>query len=333
MTHEFLTITSPVIRDDDFRIGMTCACRDSDFIPKVADAGKVIEDNGQRLQIMHNGIKVIAGGYGSDMMIRIIGQLRGHHEPQEEAVFHEILKHLPPKATMIELGGFWSYYSLWFLQGFAGERQSVVVEPDTENLRVGRLNAQLNDGAIEFINAAVGAEPLHHRKFACENGARVTIPQVTVPGVMERCNIQTLDILHCDIQGFETEVLLSCRSLLAEGRIRFCVISTHAAAISGDPLTHQRCLKFMQDAGGRILAEHDVHESFSGDGLIVAYFGRELLDWTPLNLSRNRYSTSLFRNPLFDLAEAGRSRRSPKVRQSAPFKGIVGKLIERLRLS
>ncbi len=118
MTHEFIPITAPVIRDEGFRISMTSSCRDSDHIPKVADAGKVVEGNGQRLQIMHNGIKVIAGGYGSDMMIRIIGELRGHHEPQEEAVFHEILKHLPAKASMIELGGFWSYYSLWFLKGF-----------------------------------------------------------------------------------------------------------------------------------------------------------------------------------------------------------------------
>jgi len=37
--------------------------------------------------------------------------------------------------------------------------------------------------------------------------------------------------------------------------------------------------------------------------LIAAYFGDEDLKWkTPL-LSRNRYSTSLFRNPLFDLAD------------------------------
>jgi hypothetical protein len=31
--------------------------------------------------------------------------------------------------------------------------------------------------------------------------------------------------------------------------------------------------------GGTILAEHDVHESFNGDGLIAAYFGREPLEW------------------------------------------------------
>jgi hypothetical protein len=61
--------------------------------------------------------------------------------------------------------------------------------------------------------------------------------------------------------------------------------------------------------GGRILAEHDVHESFSGDGLIAAYFGKEPIEWQEPRISRNRYSTSLFRNPLYDLAcsDAGKS--------------------------
>jgi hypothetical protein len=72
--------------------------------------GKVISFEGKPVQIMHNGLRVVAGGYYGDWMTRIIERLHGHHEPQEEAVFHEILKLLPPDATMLELGGFWSYY-------------------------------------------------------------------------------------------------------------------------------------------------------------------------------------------------------------------------------
>jgi hypothetical protein len=62
------------------------------------------------------------------------------------------------------------------------------------------------------------------------------------------------------------------------------------------------CLAMLMDFGGTILAEHDVHESFSGDGLIAAYFGREPLQWNEPLISRNKCSTSLFRNPLYDLA-------------------------------
>jgi len=82
------------------------------------------------------------------------------------------------------------------------------------------------------------------------------------------------------------------------------VVSTHSHHISGDPLTHQRCLGLLARAGATILAEHDIHESFSGDGLIVAKFGPVPAGWQKPRLSYNRYSESLFRNPLYDLATA-----------------------------
>src|SRR6185312_12386817 len=65
-----------------------------------------------------------------------------------------------------------------------------------------------------------------------------------------------------------------------------------------------------------ILAEHDVHESYSGDGLIVAKFGAVPSDWRCPRLTYNRYSESLFRNPLYDLAAATTS---PPVADSRYF--------------
>lgn len=286
------------------RVEMTLSCRDSDFIPKVPNAGEIMDENGRSVQIMHNGVRVMAGGYHGDWMAEIIKGLRGHHEPQEELLFHEILKHIPPKAIMVELGGFWSYYSLWFLNDAPELRRSIVVEPDPSNLSVGRINAVINGRQIEFVQASVGEGSTEPRPFTTETAGIISIPQVSVPDLLVDRGIDHLDILHCDTQGAETGVIRSCERLMREHHINFVVVSTHAYQISGDPLTHQRCLSMLQDFGGRILAEHDVHESFSGDGLIVAYFGVEPIDWPELKLSYNRYSNSLFPNPLHDLDEA-----------------------------
>jgi FkbM family methyltransferase len=286
------------------RIEMTVSCRDSDPIPKVTNAGLIVQENGSSVQVMHNGVRVKAGGYYGDWMAEIIQRLRGHHEPQEELVFHEILKHIPPRAAMLELGGFWSYYSLWFLNEAPEVRRSIVVEPDPHNLDVGRANAEINGRRIEFVQACVGAASTEPQPFQAEAAGAILVPQLCVPDLLEARGIEHLDILHCDTQGAETGVIRSCETLLRERRIRFVVVSTHAHQISGDPLTHQCCLGMLQDFGGRILAEHDVYESFSGDGLIAAYFGTEPIDWPELNLSYNRYSTSLFPNPLYALNEA-----------------------------
>lgn len=119
----------PVLLDNLARAEMTVGCHDSDAIPKVANAGRVETVDGQQIQLMHNGVRVVAGGYYGDWMTGIIERLRGHHEPQEEIVFHELLKHLPPAATMVELGGYWSYYSLWFKSAHAGPRRSIASSP------------------------------------------------------------------------------------------------------------------------------------------------------------------------------------------------------------
>ena len=109
---------------------------------------------------MHNGLRMVAGGYYGDWMTGIIERLRGHHEPQEEAVFREILKHVPPAASMLELGGFWSYYSLWFKSQHSQQRQAYVIEPHPNHIAIGRANAALNDHDVTFIQAGVGAEDI-----------------------------------------------------------------------------------------------------------------------------------------------------------------------------
>ena len=63
-------------------------------------------------------------------------------------------------------------------------------------------------------------------------------------------------------------MLLGCAGALAQRRIRILILSTHHHAVSGDPLTHQRCLRILLDAGAAsLVAEHSVSESCSGDGL------------------------------------------------------------------
>jgi FkbM family methyltransferase len=294
----------PPLRTADERIQITARCRDADCISKMDNAGAVVDEpDGTRVQIMHNGIKVVAGGYYGDWMQDLIRECKGHHEPQEELVFHEILKHISSAATMIELGGYWSFYSIWFLSQSAA-RRSLVVEPDPAHLQVGITNARLNRCAPEFIQAFIARDSAEPAPFQTESSGNIPLPAVTVPFLVESRAISHLDILHCDCQGAELQVLESCHDLFAADHIGWVVVSTHSHHISGDPLTHQRCLACLLNAGATIVAEHDVQESFSGDGLIVGKFGPLPPGWQSLRLSYNRYCQSLFRNPLYDLALA-----------------------------
>jgi hypothetical protein len=117
---------------------------------------------------MHNGLRVLANGYYGDWMARLIELCKGYHEPQEELVFHKVMKRLPSNATMIELGGYWAFYSLWFCSLGKG-RRCIVIEPDPVHLATGRLNAELNRLDVTFIQGFAGATSMSDDLFKTEN--------------------------------------------------------------------------------------------------------------------------------------------------------------------
>lgn len=244
------------------RVQLTVSCRDTDSVPKVPSAGQVVEIPGGRVQIMHDGSMVMAGGYHGDWMIEVIKSLRGHHEPQEELLFHHLLRYVRPGTLVVELGSFWAYYTNWYLGAVPGSR-AVCVEPDASHLEVGRCNIALNGRVAEFINALVGE--------ATSPGAS-GLECLDMDGLLDRIDSSPIEVLHMDVQGAELPFIRSMPRAAKAGRVRFVVVSTHDAAISGSATTHADCIRELELCGGTILAEHSVAESYSGDGLIIASF-------------------------------------------------------------
>jgi FkbM family methyltransferase len=296
------SLTAPERR----RIEVTVAVRDTDVIPKVANAGEVLVRDGERLQVMHNGVVVSEGRYHGAWMTEVIKRLRGHHEPQEELAFHTALERLAASShspTIVELGSFWAYYSIWAKHRIPSARL-VLFEPDPSNLAVGRHNLELNGMDGTFVQAAIGSEHEAQVTLTWESdGQPHPTRQLTVDGLIRDLPIEHIDLLLADVQGAETAMLLGCTSALAQRRIRFLVLSTHHHAISGDPLTHQRCLRILRDAGACLVAEHSVAESCSGDGLIVASFLPEDRDLRA-EVTIVRARDSLFGELEWDLARA-----------------------------
>lgn len=282
------------------RVLMTASCRDCDPIPKVPQAGEV---DGEA-QWMHNGLRIHRDCYGGAWMTHLIRLLRGHHEPQEEWIFHRVLGRVAPGSAMIELGASWSYYSLWFRQRVP-DAFTLGVEPDPAYLASGRRNFELNGAKGEFLQALVGRASRPAVEYVCESDRQKRrIPVVCIDDLVERYGLARLELLHADVQGAELEVLEGAAGSIARGRLRFVFLATHHHCISGDPLIHQRCLDFVARHGGHVLAEYRVSESFSGDGLVVASFLPEDRALEPLPVSVNRPCNALFREVEYDLAEA-----------------------------
>jgi FkbM family methyltransferase len=287
------------------RVDIALRCHDTDEVPKVEGAGEIsVDAGGTSYQMMHNGVRIVAGSYYGDWMTAIIRGLRGHHEPQEEKAFAEVVPVLAPGSTIVELGAFWAYYSLWFLHTVPGGR-AFLIEPDPNNLEAGRRNFALNGRMGDFRQASIGRASAPPQPFECESDGMIRhVPVVSVDDFVDEKDIDRVELLLADVQGAELEMLRGARRTIERRRLRFVFVSTHHHQISGDPLTHERCLSALREHGAVVLVEHTVAESFSGDGLIVASFDPADRHLAGITVSRNRSVGNLFPPVERDLAES-----------------------------
>ncbi len=211
------------------------------YINRVDDAGKIINKN----IIMHNGLKISQDSY-YDSFVDIFKLNQGVHEPQEERMFMEVLKHVPENGTIIELGSYWAFYSMWFNKEIKNAN-CYMIEADSEALEIGKNNFKINNMTGKFFSGFI------------KKG------EIEIDNFIEKENIDSVDILHSDIQGYELEMLKTCKKAIAEKKIKYFFISTHGQEL------HYDCLNYLESNGYEIIASADFNEeTFCYDGVLVA---------------------------------------------------------------
>jgi len=225
-------------------------CPDNAHIPRVPHAGRIAGG----YQTMHNGIKVLTGGYYGYPQTRLLKVNRGVHEPQEERVFGEVLKYMSPGSVIVELGAYWAFYSMWFHQ-VVKDARCYLVEPDAERIESGIANFKANGFKGDFTAAFVG-----RASGTDASGVRV----IGVDDFVTEKKIDRVGILHADIQGAELEMLEGAVGLFTSGRVDYVFISTHSNEL------HAGCTSWLQDHGFTVIASANQDETYSYDGLIVA---------------------------------------------------------------
>lgn len=197
---------------------------------------------------LHNGIFVPLHGdeayFGDFSQIFVIN--RGVHEPLEEFVFQELLKILPSAPISIELGAYWSHYSMWLKlcrpQGFP-----ILVEPDEKHLAAGTKNFARNKFEGEFIRAFVGPGQFEVDAFLNSR-----------PGL-------TLNVLHSDIDLHEMNMLAGATESLQSRKIDYVLISTHSQAL------HHEVVQKLQSLEYRVEVSCDFENlTTSFDGFVMA---------------------------------------------------------------
>ena len=232
-------------------------------LPKVEGAGDVVEVSGSRFQRMFDGTLVPEHGYYGAWMTRLIAQLNGHHEPQEERVFFHVMDHIEG-GFILELGAFWGFYTAAFLRRFPGKSDAFLVEPAVLNAAVGLETLRVNGlkACMQLGYFGTAHRNLNDQKISDDLAFSPT--KFDVCDFFEREQLSEITIFHADVQGGERRLLEEIETLLRQRAIKYLFISTHG------PKTHVSVLNAIKKVGYFLIAEHDNLESFSFDGLVVA---------------------------------------------------------------
>lgn len=231
------------------RIDKVKQSSDNNKIQHVRDAGKIFPG----YQLMHNGIRITLGSYYDYGNTHLLVENKGVHEPQEEYVFQQVLPFIREGGTMMELGSYWAFYSLWFASVVKRAR-CMMIEPDPHKMNFGKLNFKLNalngEFRLGFIDGYTNEGP--------------AIPFYNVDHLMKLFRVDFLDILHSDIQGYEFKMLQGAKSALSNKKVGYIFISTHSNEL------HRQCIEELKKHGYIVVADADLDESYATDGIIVA---------------------------------------------------------------
>lgn len=132
--------------------------------------------------------------------------------------------------------------------------RTYLYEPEKENLAFGEANFALNHLKGDFNQAFISAN------VNLDNHP----PIINLDYIIQTKNLDHIDILHCDIQGYEYEMLSTATDILKSGKVGYLFISTHSDEI------HESCRQIIGNCSFDIIAEANLRETYSVDGIIVA---------------------------------------------------------------
>jgi hypothetical protein len=70
-------------------------------------------------------------------------------------MFDLILKDISENGVMIELGSYWSFYTMWFNKVIKNAK-NYCIEPELNNLELGKKNCVINGVTADFTQGFIG---------------------------------------------------------------------------------------------------------------------------------------------------------------------------------
>ena len=225
---------------------------------------------------------------------------RNVHEAEEEEIFVELIRRLPPDGCFVDVGAAIGYY-LILARRLAPRLTIHGVEPLERHRRFLRENLLLNGLTVddfvihpEGLTSSAGSETFMDRGYSSRLTAGgekkkvslstrwkhflesiglrkpknvvLTIPTITLDTFVGRLG-RSIDLLQMDVQGLEVEVLKGAIESMRTGAVKAFLIGTHGWA-RGLTL-HEDCGELLR-ANGYTIEIDQPNTKNQPDGILVA---------------------------------------------------------------
>lgn len=243
-----------------------------------------------------NGVRVFEDQLLDEQRVRY--QKRNVHEAEEEEIFIDLIRRLPPDGCFVDVGAAIGYYLILARQ-LSPRLEIHGVEPLERHRRFLQENLALNGltnstfslhhegltskaGSETFVDRGYGSRlapagsarlslSARWKRFLETIGLRqpkkaLTISTITLDIFAQRLG-RPIDLLQMDVQGLEVEVLKGGTETIRTGAVKTFLIGTHGRA-RGLTL-HEDCREMLRAHSYRIeFDEPDTKEQ--PDGILVA---------------------------------------------------------------
>lgn len=156
---------------------------------------------------------------------------------QEKKLLDVCLNNIDKKnPVMIELGSFWALWSIIFRKKFPSGT-NILIEIFSKNLEIGVKNFLLNEIRERVIpyHGSICRNSSHCFKTKSRDDIGLDLDLYEI---LEKEKIESVDLLHCDIQGSELEFLKLYEHLLSNKVIKNIIIGTHTHLSDGKEIHH-----------------------------------------------------------------------------------------------
>jgi hypothetical protein len=183
-------------------------------------------------------------------------------EKTQTEIFLKCLPHIKTKKKiMIEIGSNDCHYSIIFNDFFKNDSTNICIEACE---KVFQLGVQNSNNRFYFEYATVGDVDYQYLEKYKDQLGEISKNKVTISEVMDKYDVEYVNILHMDIQGSEKSLVPEIKKLF--NKIQFLFISTHEDSIFGP--THNYIEVELLKNEYNIIFNNPKDGGF-GDGLIV----------------------------------------------------------------